>query len=140
MGELARPVDGVVDAVAWVHVVDCRVLVTRTRGRDVFYLPGGKPEKGETDGEALVREIGEELNVQLDPGSLQHWWTARAQAHAYRHDTMVAMRCFTGLGSGQPKPSHEIAAIDWFTSAEMQRCAPAAQVVIQRLAREGRVI
>ena len=47
---------GLVDALAWVCVRDGRVLKVRSRGKDVFYLPGGKREPGESDAAALVRE------------------------------------------------------------------------------------
>jgi 8-oxo-dGTP diphosphatase len=33
-------------------------------------FPGGKVEEGETDGEALVREYGEEFGVEVIPGPL----------------------------------------------------------------------
>jgi 8-oxo-dGTP pyrophosphatase MutT (NUDIX family) len=37
------------------------ILSTRSRDKDVYYLPGGKRELGETDVQTLVREIREEL-------------------------------------------------------------------------------
>ncbi|WP_308287346.1 NUDIX domain-containing protein [Actinomadura parmotrematis] len=40
-----------------------RVLSTRSRGKDVWYLPGGKREAGESDERTLLREIAEELAV-----------------------------------------------------------------------------
>lgn len=47
------------DKVAWIHLDERRLLVTRNHGRGLFYLPGGRREPGETDAEALVREIAE---------------------------------------------------------------------------------
>lgn len=55
-----------IDKVAWILVEDGRVLSTRSRGKDVWYLPGGKREPGESDLETLRREIGEELSVDVD--------------------------------------------------------------------------
>jgi uncharacterized protein YifE (UPF0438 family) len=43
------------EKVAWILVRDDRVLVTRSHGRDRFYLPDGHREPGESDRETLVR-------------------------------------------------------------------------------------
>ena len=60
-----------IDKSAWLHLHDGRILSTRSRGKDRYYLPGGKREPGETDADTLLREIREELTVTLDPASLQ---------------------------------------------------------------------
>ena len=52
-----------IDVLAWVCVRDGRMLATRTHGKSVFYLPGGKRLPGESDAKALSREIAEELGV-----------------------------------------------------------------------------
>lgn len=42
-----------------------RILLASSRGKNSFYLPGGKLECGETSKEALIREIKEELTLNL---------------------------------------------------------------------------
>lgn len=42
-----------------------RALVVRKRGTHVFMQPGGKPEPGETADESLVRELSEEIGVDV---------------------------------------------------------------------------
>ena len=58
----------VIDTVAWVHLVNGKILCARPRGKDVFYVPGGKREGAESDLQTLLREIAEELTVALRPG------------------------------------------------------------------------
>jgi 8-oxo-dGTP diphosphatase len=41
------------------------LLVSKHAAPDVFYLPGGKPEHGETSEETLRREIAEELGARV---------------------------------------------------------------------------
>ena len=40
-----------IDKIAWIRLEDGKVLSKRSRGKDVYYLPGGKREPGETDGQ-----------------------------------------------------------------------------------------
>jgi 8-oxo-dGTP diphosphatase len=48
-----------IDKIAWIRLGDGRILSTRSRGKDVYYLPGGKREPSESDVQTLVREIAE---------------------------------------------------------------------------------
>ncbi len=56
----------VIDKVAWIHLDQGTVLSTRSKGEDVYYLPGGKREPGETDIDMLTREVREELTAHTD--------------------------------------------------------------------------
>lgn len=123
----------VVVAAAWVHVRDRRVLTVRAAGSDAFYLPGGKPEPGETDAEAAAREAAEEVGVHVDPAGLSHLITIDAAAHNRPPGTRVRLICFTGPSHGEPAPSAEIVEIGWFTSADRSRCAPAIQLLLDEL-------
>lgn len=55
---------------AWVLVRDGRLLVARNRGRDLFYLPGGRRELEASDADTLSRGAMEELGVQLLPTTM----------------------------------------------------------------------
>jgi uncharacterized protein (TIGR00730 family) len=59
---------------------DDRVLTVRKRGTGRFMLPGGKPEVGETDRQAAVRECAEELGVELRTEDLRLVGVFRAEA------------------------------------------------------------
>jgi 8-oxo-dGTP diphosphatase len=47
------------------------VLTARKQGTSRFMFPGGKPKTGETAERAAVREVSEELAVDLDPAQLR---------------------------------------------------------------------
>jgi len=63
-------------------------------------LPGGKVESGESDREALVREIFEELGMNIEVGA-----RLAESEHRYAHGVirLVAYRC--RLISGEPHPT-----------------------------------
>ncbi|WP_457489191.1 NUDIX domain-containing protein, partial [Tardiphaga sp. P5_C10] len=49
-----------------------RLLLVRKRGGRSYILPGGKPEQGESDFQALAREVEEELGCSIDTYSVQY--------------------------------------------------------------------
>lgn len=122
-------------AAAWVCVRDRRVLVVRAHDSDAFYLPGGKPEPGETHAEAAAREAEEEVGVVLKPDQLQLFRTIEAPAHNRPPGTRVRLVCFTGESDATPAVANEIAELAWFTTADTQRCAPAIRLLLDELLR-----
>ena len=70
-----------------------RVLMVRKRGTDAFFNPGGKPEPGETPEQCAVRELREEMGLELDPGELLPLGRFRAAA-ANEADTVVLADVF----------------------------------------------
>jgi putative acetyltransferase len=118
-------------AVGWVHVVAGGLLAVRTRGRDRFYLPGGKPEPGETLAAAVTREVFEELGVVLDDAVPA--FVVEDDAHGFASPRRVRLTCFTGTGRGEPRPAAEIAEFAWLRPADRHRAAPAVQQVLERL-------
>jgi ADP-ribose pyrophosphatase YjhB (NUDIX family) len=59
-----------VGAVAVLRRADGRIALVEQRHSLGWALPGGLLSRGETPAAALVRELGEELGVHLDPGAL----------------------------------------------------------------------
>ncbi|MDF9875869.1 NUDIX hydrolase [Cellulosimicrobium cellulans] len=122
--------------VGWVNVRDGRLLAVRTTGKDRFFVPGGKVEPGESDAEALVREIHEELGVRLDPTSVRSAFVAEAPGHGLG-GRVVRMHCMYAEpvpGSPEPAPNAEIAELAWLTPADAHRVPPAGRIVLDRLA------
>jgi len=50
-----------IDKLAFIELVNRKVLETCSYNKDKWYIPGGKREPGENDMQALAREIKEEL-------------------------------------------------------------------------------
>ncbi|MFC5753542.1 NUDIX domain-containing protein [Actinomadura rugatobispora] len=128
-----------IDKVAWVRLEGGKVLSTRSRGKEVFYLPGGKREGGESDLETLVREIREELAVEILPGSVERLGVWEAQAHGQSAGVTVRMSCYTADHRGTPTASSEIAEVDWLSYADRERVAPVDQLIFDDLRAMGRL-
>lgn len=126
-----------IDKLALLQVQDNRLLMVRSHGKALFYLPGGKREAGESDSQALCREISEELAVTLDPASLQHQITLSAQAHGKPAGTLVRLTCYAGHYGGTPQPAAEIAELAWLGQTDRDRCSAAALQMLDWLAQQG---
>ncbi|PKV97724.1 ADP-ribose pyrophosphatase YjhB (NUDIX family) [Amycolatopsis echigonensis] len=127
----------VIDKIAWLRFDAGRILSTRSRGKDVYYLPGGKREPGETDLQTLVREIDEELSVAITLESARHFGTFQAQAHGHAAGVAVRMTCYTAGYRGTLAPRSEIAEIVWLTYADRGRVSPVDQVIFDHLRETG---
>jgi 8-oxo-dGTP diphosphatase len=119
-------------ASTWACVRARRLLVVRPKNVDVFYVPGGKPEPGETMAEAAVREVREETGVILPLESLRPFTEIVAPAYG-RPGTDVRLISFHADSDADPIASAEIAELDWFTTADAPRCAPAIRMLLAEL-------
>jgi 8-oxo-dGTP diphosphatase len=108
----------IIDKLAWIHLKDRKVLVTLSHGKDTWYIPGGKREAGETDHQALIREVKEELTIDLVKESIKEYGVFEAPAHGKPAGTIVRMTCYTADYKGELTPSAEIAQYDYFTHAQ----------------------
>ncbi|UJH90387.1 NUDIX domain-containing protein [Antarcticibacterium sp. 1MA-6-2] len=61
-----------IDKLAYIHIREKKILMSLSRGKDTWYIPGGKREAGESDHEALIREIEEELTVKIELETLNY--------------------------------------------------------------------
>jgi 8-oxo-dGTP pyrophosphatase MutT (NUDIX family) len=89
-----------------------KVLLARSEGDLHFQIPGGKIEPGETDLQALVREIKEELALSLDAEQATYLDTFAAPA-AGRTNVLVEVRLYEADITVEPQASSEIAELIW---------------------------
>jgi 8-oxo-dGTP pyrophosphatase MutT (NUDIX family) len=130
----------VIEKVAWVHLDEGRLLTARTHGRDLFYLPGGKPESGESIEQTLAREIREELGVTLDPATITPLLITGAPADNKPAGTLVRTVCCTADHTGIPAPCGEVAEIAYLTHGDRPRASATTREVLDRLAVTGRLL
>src|ERR1035437_7322864 len=95
---------------------DGKLLITRRHAKShlggLWEFPGGKREAGETFEACLIREIREELGVEISVGEL-----FEEVMHAYPEKS-VHLKCFIcKLLSGEPRLL-DCAAVKWVTKAE----------------------
>jgi len=67
---------------------DNRLLVVRKKGSSYFMMPGGKIEKGELSSQALIRELKEELDLDILSRDLEYMGFHETEA-VNEADTLV---------------------------------------------------
>lgn len=126
-----------IDKLAYIHILDQKILVTLSKGKDTWYIPGGKREGEEHDHEALMREVKEELTVDLKKGTIEKYGVFEAQAHGKPEGTVVRMTCYTAEYSGVLTPSSEIEKLDFFSFEQKSLCSPVDHLIFDDLNEKG---
>lgn len=123
----------IIEKLAWIEITNKTILSTRSFGREKFYIPGGKRESDETDKEALVREIKEELTVSLIEDSIEFIGTFEAQADNQKIGTIVKMICYSAKYIGVLEASSEIEEISWLNSSDTYRISEVDKLIFRWL-------
>ena len=126
-----------IDKLAWFCIKNKKILGARSKGQEVYYLPGGKRDLGESDQEALIREIYEELSVNLIPETLQHIHTFQGQAHGKPERVLVQLSCYSADFQGEIKANSEIEEVSWLSFSDRSRCSATMQIVLDWLKQEN---
>ncbi len=127
----------VIDKVAYLCLKDGKILSTRSKGKDKYYIPGGKREGQETDIGTLVREVKEELSVDIVEATAVFYGVFEAQAHGKEEGTVVRMTCYTADFTGALKADSEIAEIVWLTTADIDSVSPVDKLIFADLKQKG---
>ncbi len=122
-----------IDKLAFIELKDRKVLETCSYGKDKWYIPGGKRDGGESDEQALIREIQEELQVDLIPETIKYYGVFEAQAHGKPEGTVVRMTCYTARYNGELTPSAEVEKMDWFDYSRRDDVSPVDQLIFDAL-------
>ena len=118
------------EVVAGIIIMDGKVLMCRSHGKELYYLPGGKLEPGETEEEAMIRECKEEIDIDLIPGSLVKFCRFEAPAYGFKEPRIVVMNCYKFDFTGVIKARADIDDIFLAASKDADRLAPAAKVLL----------
>lgn len=126
-----------IDKIALIYLKDGKILSSRSRGKDIWYLPGGKREADESDLETLIREIKEELDVEIITETVRPYGVFEAQAHGKKEGILVRMTCYTAEFSGEEKASGEIEALAYLGAADAGISSPVDQLIFEDLRKKG---
>lgn len=126
-----------IDKIAFIYLKDKKILSTLSKGKDTYYIPGGKREASETDEETLIRECKEELTISIKKDTIKYYGTFEAQAHGKSEGVLVKMTCYTAEFDGKLEPSSEIEEIKWLKFNDFDKISPVDKLIFEDLHGRG---
>ncbi|MEE9361509.1 MAG: NUDIX domain-containing protein [Cellulophaga sp.] len=132
-----EPTEEIIDKIAWIYLVDNRILSTRSKGKTKYYIPGGKRELGESNADTLAREIKEELSVELLVDTLQYIGIFEAQADNFETGILVRMTCYSGTYKGELRPDSEIEEMVWLSYKDREMVSEVDKIIFDHLKNKG---
>ncbi len=110
-------------AVSAAIVRDGKVLIVRRArppAQDLFTLPGGAVETGEQLAAAVVREVREETQLEIEPVALAGFREVIVPDGSGRIERHFVVLCFAArYVAGEPVLNEELAEARWMDPAEL---------------------
>ncbi|MCF3109074.1 NUDIX domain-containing protein [Niabella sp. CC-SYL272] len=97
-----------------VVISEGKLLLAYSKNKHAWYLPGGKIEAGETPVHSLIREIKEELNLDIQPAELTYYGHITAPAYGEAANILMEQECFLYQVAAPIEPGSEIDAVAYF--------------------------
>lgn len=104
----------ILPTVGLVVIKDNKLLLAYSNNKKAWYLPGGKLDALETPVQALLREVEEELNLQMEADELQFYTHISAPAFGENVNIQMEQDCYLYKLNKPIQPSNEIVAVQFF--------------------------
>ena len=101
---------------AGIIIQERKLLVNKSAKYDFYLSPGGKIDPGETPEQSLIRELKEELDIDITLADIEYWFTTEEPA---ANDPAKILRMeiyWVRSWEGQIKAASEIEEIKWVDS------------------------
>lgn len=123
-----------IDKIAFIYLKDGKILSTLSKGKDAYYIPGGKRENNETDEETLIRECKEELSIDIKKDTINYYGTFKAQAHGKKEGIIVKMTCYMAEFEGDLQVNSEIQEMKWLDYSNLNvKISPVDELIFKDL-------
>lgn len=120
-------------AINLIAIQDKKILLTKKK--QVWILPGGKPEAEETDLECLSRELAEELPKLIVIDDFKPYKSFSGKT-PHKGDMLEAITYFATV-EGEITPSMEITEAGWFNDFDAINLSDITAKIIDALKTDG---
>lgn len=97
-------------------VQDRKVLATRSKNKPFYIQPGGKLEAGESETEAVIRELNEEMGITVTENDFEKIGYYYAEAAGHTGSRLKLAAYLVNGYVGTPRPQAEVEEIRGFNS------------------------
>jgi 8-oxo-dGTP diphosphatase len=122
-----------IDKIALLIIENGKILSTKSIGKNKYYIPGGKRENNETDHQTLIREIKEELSVDILQKTVRYVGTFIAQSDGNAEGVNVKMTCYKADYIGVLKKNNEIGEIRWLNYNDLDIISEVDKIIFNFL-------
>tara|TARA_R110002020_G_scaffold91560_3_gene222471 strand:+ start:89001 stop:89816 length:816 start_codon:yes stop_codon:yes gene_type:complete len=132
-----EPTEQIEERVAWVQLVEGKILMVREHGKSVYGLPYGKREMGKTDLQSLQQGIWQQLMVTIKSDSLVFIGIFEAKADDGPPGNLIRTTCYYAQYTGEILPGPEAREVVALTYADRNMVGEVDQLIFDFLHKRG---
>ncbi len=128
-----EPTEQIIDKIAWIYIKKGRILTIRSRNKSQYSLPSGQRNFGESDSEALMRVIKEELTIDLLIDTLKPVGIFEAKTDGRATGILIRKTCHNCEFREAIAPGPEIEEVVWLNYTDREMVSHVDQLIFDFL-------
>lgn len=134
-----EPSADIIDKLAWIYVINQRVLMLGSQDHPYYFFPGGKKKKGTSDAMTLQKEIADALQIELDITTFKFIGIFEAEAEEYKPGILTRTTAYSASFSGIPTTFTETDQIVWLQYNDRDKVSEVDKLIFDFLKKSGQL-
>lgn len=135
-----EPSHQIADRLAWIHVVDGKILMLRHAIGERYEFPGGTRLPQQSDYETLSEHIKEKLNIALQRPSFLFMGIFEAMDDGLPKGKFLRINCYFGTYKGMIELRSMDGELAWLNYADRHQVGATAQLIFDHLKNRSQLV
>ena len=127
------------DRVGLILINNKKILMTRTKNKTAYFIPGGYRAGRESDMHCLAREIKAKLDIDLDAASAHHYGTFISQAYGSIPGVLTRSTFYLASCKGQLRTGPKLREFVWLNYKDRDQAASICKIIFDELYYKGMI-